>query len=200
MRSDCIGDCFIKALRKRYNFTDFPTYNKLLRWELLRANPNMTINNIRYDKGLKTRAQCTEKCRPDYKYKYYLLERIERPRVADWEKSLIITLTHSRVPDVSITHSPQISFISFICNFGGLLGMWLGLSILSIFDASIALVKKFCCQGNFYLANNIAIFNSNIFKCKRKNKRNQTMHMLMQAMHNVNSGFNTNLFLNVEDF
>ena len=57
MRSDCIGDCFIKALRKRYNFTDFPTYNKLLRWELLRNNPNMTINDIRYDMGLKTRAQ-----------------------------------------------------------------------------------------------------------------------------------------------
>ena len=151
MRSDCILDCFHESLRRRCNFTDFPQFDKLLRGELLRANSKLVINDNKCGSGLKTRAECFNECRPDCKYKYYLWERKERVRTDDREKTLIITLRHSRMPDVSIRHTPQISLISFVCNFGGLLGMWLGLSILSIFDQSIPFVRKIFCKGNLYL-------------------------------------------------
>ena len=36
------------------------------------------------------------------------------------------------MPDILIRYIPEITFNSFACNFGGLLGMWLGVSILSI--------------------------------------------------------------------
>ena len=46
------------------------------------------------------------------------------------------------MPDFIIRYIPELTFISFVCNFGGLLGMWLGVSFLSIINYfKIVLVK-----------------------------------------------------------
>ena len=45
-----------------------------------------------------------------------------------------IKIIHSEYPDIFIEHIPEMSLISFLCNFGGLLGMWLGLSLFGIFN------------------------------------------------------------------
>ena len=39
------------------------------------------------------------------------------------------------MPDIIIKYLPQTTFLSLVCNFGGLLGMWLGLSVLNIFES-----------------------------------------------------------------
>ena len=44
-----------------------------------------------------------------------------------------IQILHSDFPDVFVKHIPEMSLSSFLCNFGGLLGMWLGLSLDGIF-------------------------------------------------------------------
>ena len=43
-------------------------------------------------------------------------------------------MKHSSFPDILITHLPEITFNAFVCNFGGLLGLWLGLSVFTIFS------------------------------------------------------------------
>jgi hypothetical protein len=40
--------------------------------------------------------------------------------------------THNQLPDQLIKHMPEMEFITFIGNFGGLLGLWLGFSIYAI--------------------------------------------------------------------
>ena len=52
------------------------------------------------------------------------------------------TIQHNQLPDVLVRHMPEMSFISFVSNFGGLLGMWLGLSVLIIFDNIFSFTKR----------------------------------------------------------
>ena len=150
MRSDCITNCYQTAMRKLCNLKGFVGSDQMLRRELLRANSDMSITN-RYCGGeLKTKAECFNECRPDCKYKYYLFEKKEFKW--DMGHKLTIDMRHSRVPDVIIKYSAQLSFISFVCNFGGLLSMWLGLSILSIFNSGLELVQNLIVNRKLYLA------------------------------------------------
>ena len=60
--------------------------------------------------------------------------------------TLIYLSKNMAMPDITIKHIPDISFISIICNFGGLLGMWLGLSFIKVLTTIkdvIIIVLKF---------------------------------------------------------
>ena len=87
---------------------------------------------IQYN-NLKLSAECSEECRSDCSFKYFTWDLHQEERYADWQEPLIINIKHSRFPDIIVRYSPQITFISFVCNFGGLLCMWLGLSVLAFF-------------------------------------------------------------------
>jgi hypothetical protein len=39
-------------------------------------------------------------------------------------------------------HSPAITFIQLVCDFGGLGGLWLGFSVITITTAIISLISK----------------------------------------------------------
>ena len=54
---------------------------------------------------------------------------------------LFFSLFHNGYPDIVIEYIPEISLIAVIGNFGGLLGMWLGVSVLSSLDITINLTK-----------------------------------------------------------
>lgn len=45
--------------------------------------------------------------------------------------------------DVTYNHSPQMPFIEFICYVGSLASLWLGLSVLTIYDYSTKLLILF---------------------------------------------------------
>ena len=52
-----------------------------------------------------------------------------------WGKSFrTINIEHNRLPDIIVSYYPEITFIGFISNFGGLLGLWLEPNILFDFD------------------------------------------------------------------
>ena len=55
----------------------------------------------------------------------------------------ILKLKPSRLPTVQINYLPKITFISFVCNFGGLLGMWLGMSFLTVLNEVVNAFDKF---------------------------------------------------------
>ena len=54
----------------------------------------------------------------------------------------MLTLIPSSMPNVVINHLPEMTFISLLCNFGGLVGMWLGVSVLSTLEDVIDLTKN----------------------------------------------------------
>ena len=61
---------------------------------------------------------------------------------SEFDKSLSISIQHNHIHDVYLHHLPETTFISFISNFGGLLGMWLGISAFMIFEKTIRCVKN----------------------------------------------------------
>ncbi len=64
----------------------------------------------------------------------------------DARRNQATSIKHNKIPDILITHLPEITFNAFVCNFGGLLGLWLGLSVFAIFsefrDICIAIFGK----------------------------------------------------------
>ena len=74
--------------------------------------------------------QCTNNCKEDCKFKYYISDK-KVIKAFDWAISSIF-IRHNGMPDIFVRHIPEITFLSFISNFGGLLGMWLGLSMFTI--------------------------------------------------------------------
>ena len=53
-----------------------------------------------------------------------------------------IWILHGEYPDIFVQHIPAMDVIGFLCNFSGLLGMWLGLSLSGIFHDIFNLITK----------------------------------------------------------
>ena len=75
-------------------------------------------------------------------------------------------LVHNKYPDILITHLPEMPLIELICNFGGLLGMWLGISILSSCGDMLSLIKKIYIKMNNINLCQFNIINYNNYKMK----------------------------------
>lgn len=75
-------------------------------------------------------AQCANQCQPECKNRYYRYDiKNERPMSTG---STEIKIVHDQFPDQLTEHMPETTGIAFVANFGGLMGMWLGLSVLAI--------------------------------------------------------------------
>src|ERR1700761_6964482 len=89
-------------------------------------------------------------------------------------KSAVLDIKHSSLPDILIIHLPEITFNAFVCNFGGLLGLWLGLSVFAIFsefrDICIKLFGKrqqivmYCKNSNYYTKNILNVRRNKLFR------------------------------------
>ena len=71
-----------------------------------------------------------------------------------------VILRRSDFPDMIIEYMPEITFISLVCNFRGLLGMWMGVSMLKIIIvlyklAKVNFKKIFNILNNYYFNMNI---------------------------------------------
>ena len=73
------------------------------------------------------------------------------------------------MPDILIVHIPDICFISFVCNFGGLLGMWLGVSFLSIIDLIKSLFVKLIKEKGRPINIQLKQFNYHLHKQNKSN-------------------------------
>ena len=76
-------------------------------------------------------SSCYKECPKDCKFEYYSLSIKNVLSHANSDRTKIY-LEHSSMPDITINYIPDITLLSLICNFGGLLGMWLGISFLEI--------------------------------------------------------------------
>ncbi len=83
------------------------------------------------------REQCRDNC-PTHCLRQFVEFNVKKETkihsLSHWNPKTSIFVTHSRLPDQRIDHLPEMTFVSYIANFGGLAGMWLGLSALAIYD------------------------------------------------------------------
>ena len=143
MKSDCIASCYQKTMKEMCNLQGYLVKSPfLLRRQLIEHEDAEILRGCPQEKeDFKVITQCTNQCRSNCKFKYYLFDKkVTRPH---GHMISSIFLRHNGMPDLFIRHIPEITSLSFISNFGGLLGMWLGLSILTIFNITFQLIKLF---------------------------------------------------------
>ena len=138
MRSDCITQCMLTLLEKRSK-----KFGNILPGQMIRKEFYQNKTDIRalfrfkyqdkfYLTSTAAEIDCLPECRKDCKFSYYISNYEKLGNFT--RKKTRIQLLHSPMPDILITHLSEIPFNAFICNFGGLLGLWLGLSVFSIFS------------------------------------------------------------------
>ena len=149
MRSDCFAWCYQNEVNRVCNTETFVPSTCLFRDVALVQAYNKTIETcLTNDKQkiFKIKLFCFDSCRKDCVITSY--DFLARSSLQDkkYPDRIDIFIEHNNMPDILIKSIPEITFISFVCNFGGLLGMWLGLSILvtfnEIFKAFVLLFSK----------------------------------------------------------
>ena len=83
--------------------------------------------------------ECQVKC-PQHCINHYYNYDVKTE--SDWcsKRPAFITIVDNQIPDQINENIPEMTFISFAASFGGLLGMWLGLSALTLFHYIIKLL------------------------------------------------------------
>ena len=158
IRSDCTVDCIIEFMKEKFNLIT-PGLISLMRRELLRSFGSIPVNLTKYTDLSEIWDKCLKECKPDCSLKQYFIKEVHSGQQYYDRKETIIYLAHDIMPDVIVRHSLEMPLMSFVCNFGGLLGMWLGLSLISISKNIFHSIHDFC---NFD-RNKIKIFNKNNF-------------------------------------
>ena len=78
--------------------------------------------------------ECQKKCPDECHQEYYFLDLKMTEKLSDSiplkNRSIELNIVPSSRPKIIITHLPEMTLMSLVCNFGGLLGIWLGLSVL----------------------------------------------------------------------
>ena len=167
MRSDCIAICVLEKIHNKYShfhiiksvFLFRKKYSKLFK----KFNKTEYIKTDRTDLVSEFSTECTQHCKQDCSFEYYIYDINPGGQISDEEyfRNSEIYIYHKQIPNIYIKHLPETTFISFISNFGGLLGMWLGISVIVIFENifnSLKRMKEHFSRPkttNFFMQNNI---------------------------------------------
>ena len=140
-RNDCIFDCYQKTAKKicgTNNFVSCPMFRKKIYFE--QSNLNFSKCNLKMkfiDEQLEfCKGQCKKECTITY-YSY----TIDKLNEIDLYHAGFV-FKPNEMPDQTIRHIPEMPFLIFICNFGGILGMWLGVSFVDILNISWNLLRS----------------------------------------------------------
>ena len=153
IRSDCLTLCMLTIMNKTFG-------SVFARWSInpLTKSVIKHLDDIRFNRDRqreyfenfnrnKFYRYCERQCEQDcdeYYYSYDVksmgnkLYKIKQ----GFYHAFDIAIQHNRLPDVLVRHMPEMTFIAFVSNFGGLLGMWLGMSALIIFDNILSFTKR----------------------------------------------------------
>ena len=163
-RIDCLEDCIFKSTSRfchdrMRRSSEFLLFRNQL--------SNLTIYEDRKCKKKKTYIEllnyCKNKCEEEC-YQAYYLTSIEKFKgvneIQVQNVGRFITIEPSSNPNILIEHLAEITLISLICNFGGLIGMYLGISLYSVscdvWDVLKKLLSKFILIriANYFTQNN----------------------------------------------
>ena len=190
MRSDCLTWCIQNHVNKKCKTQAFVPSMNLLRDETLYQTQIKTIGHCfieQNDENAQLRSSCLATCKKDCEYRSYDVKtKMIWPLRIDNPNRLEIYIGQNNMPDILIISIPEITFISFVCNFGGLIGMWLGISILVIFDDVCKAISLLISKRNVF---NQFIFSLPIFrqfkmKITKNNVKNINVHMHVNIQQN----------------
>jgi hypothetical protein len=140
MRSDCITTCEQRESSCQGKILS----NRMIRTQALKYYPSLEVCSDtdlqRYD------LYCIDRCKKDCTFRYYNYHVKSMENRKNYTYMIIM---HNTMPDFSITHLPEMTFISLVCYFGGLLGLWLGLNVLSLTNTLITCVMIYLPNTKF---------------------------------------------------
>ena len=176
LRSDCLAVCLMKKIQ---TMNGHILMNQLLvRKENFHQSHRLNISNSNHYISnwlIEFSQYCEEQCKPDCQFSYYFYDISQHTDSQLNLKQAHITIQHNRLPDVYLRHLLETTFISFISNFGGLLGMWLGISASTIFKnlllISNIIIKYFLRPRQLFI---------------RQNYLNSNRHYHLNAQININ--------------
>ena len=151
--NDCLFDCILKSVpSKCYYLLKRNIPSILFRKQISKLEINECCCK-KLENYFEIVDMCKIECEDDCDQTYYLtsienLEHLKKIDVKNQPSSVLIQ-TNSN-PNIIIEHFAEIAFISLICNFGGLIGMYLGISIHSVFCHIWDSTKKLFSKLNFF--------------------------------------------------
>jgi hypothetical protein len=140
-RNDCLVTCMIAHFKRICNYDCVDArLGHFVSGEYFRVNNQEHLcQNIGYKQACLERNKvivqllCERQCPPK------CVQRLFEVSMDDWEGSTMgknntftVMIQHNRNADQLIIHYPEITFISFVSNLGGLIGMWLGFSAMFV--------------------------------------------------------------------
>ena len=142
-RSSCIVSCVKHHHDTICDNNSLPEMGNLVRKKFITKNYKKTITNCTDYSKIKQDAlvNCSKHCKFNCQYKYYPGNIHRLIEIEDISSSDVI-MEHNTMPDVLIKYIPETILISFVCNFGGLIGMWLGLSFLTVIEVASGSILK----------------------------------------------------------
>ena len=140
-RNDCIFDCYQDQVKHHCHTQDF-VGSPLLRRKLYFEQNNMSLSKCRinrktYFESLKS---CEDQCHKDCFFTYYSFTISKFVEINMYD--IYLEFKHNEMPDMMIRYIAQMPLLTFICNFGGILGMWLGVSFVGILENIWKLLHK----------------------------------------------------------
>ena len=198
MRSDCLTWCNQNEVNKYCKTEAFVTsMHNLIRDKTLYHAPISTIGHCFLNDSQKKselRSFCLKSCREDCRFTSY--DKVKTIAMDENNTDTVgVFIMHNNMPDILIKSIPEITFISFVCNFGGLMGMWLGISILVIFDDVCKAIGLLISKRNVF---NQMIFILHLHKTKTTNFNNNNRNVCFQD-YSRESKPNESIFIKYKD-
>ena len=153
LSSDCLAICLMKRYKieighkyKKDHHYFYVSYNREISLrkgfvdQVENFDPNMKKKNLTYQEITEN---CKLQCKPACQTSYFVydIKYIHILSKNQFETLTRINIHHDHLPDIYIRHLPEMTIISFISNFGGLLGIWLGISVFLIFENCYSISK-----------------------------------------------------------
>ena len=159
-RSDCIFDCYQNKV-KYYCQTRDIVGSTILKTNIYfeQRNLNLSKCSVSYKLYLQSLKLCEDQCHKECHFTYYSFT-ISKYIVID-KFQAYFQFSHNSLPDITIRYIPEMPLLTFICNFGGILGMWLGLSFYTIFHDIWKILHVHILSKNIFTNINLKLFIQN---------------------------------------
>ena len=161
-RNECIFDCYQKRMKqicKTNGFIKSYLYTKIDYFKNRNLSMSICENDLKYDPNVTEDPLkfCQGYCPIECHFTYYFTTIDKSLRKYP---TLVMVFKHSSMPDIYVRHIPEMPLMTFICNFGGLLGMWLGVAFIDIvqhlWHKLLRNYFSYQCFSNFF-KNNVTI-------------------------------------------
>ena len=163
--NDCVYRCYQNSITNKYHNDGIVLVDLFLQ---MKDFKNKTLRKYKAEERTKRiiMFKCMGQCHNECHQSYFSFSS----NILRYNSSFtnIIYIRHNEMPDLNIRHIPEMPLMTLICNFGGLLGMWLGVSFLTIFGELWNSIKKFANNRNPIYIRGIFLKNATLNLIKSK--------------------------------